>query len=346
MTTRWNLISTIWKDNRWLYVVSGLFLGVLIAPAIQQITDNLNDLIGNLVPEAVGIVFTVLILDRLAENRSKEELKTRLLQEVKSSTNGIAVNALDWLRHENWITQDTFKGQSMINVDWAGAYVGDLNLEDANLAGANFEKVSTVVVNGNETTYHSINLSRANLKKANLFATDLRVANLQGANLVLSNLRATDLSEADISDADLMSANLIAANLKAANLTSANLENANLSGAYLWLANLTNTNLKSANLRSVSLFEANLKGTNLLFANLRDANLNNAIFDEKTVLPDLQPSGTFDENSEPVDLKYWTHETDMTRYTNPNHPHFWQPPYLYRDWEPRPLWITDDMLTN
>jgi len=23
--------------------------------------------------------------------------------------------------------------------------------------------------------------------------------------------------------------------------------------------------------------------------------------------------------------KYWTPETDMTRYTNPEHPDFWQP---------------------
>jgi hypothetical protein len=61
---RWQEIATIWKDNRWLYIVAGLLLGVLVTPALQQITGDLNALIGNLVPEAVGIVFTVLKIAR------------------------------------------------------------------------------------------------------------------------------------------------------------------------------------------------------------------------------------------------------------------------------------------
>jgi hypothetical protein len=52
------------------------------------------------------------------------------------------------------------------------------------------------------------------------------------------------------------------------------------------------------------LCEANLKESNLLGVNLEGTR-----FDETTILPD----GT-----------HWIPETDMRRFTDPNHPNFWR----------------------
>ena len=50
-------------------------------------------------------------------------------------------------------------------------------------------------------------------------------------------------------------------------------------------------------------------GTIFTGADLAGAQLDSATYDEKTVLPD----GTF-----------WTAGTDMTRFTDPDHPAFWR----------------------
>ncbi|MEL7433487.1 MAG: pentapeptide repeat-containing protein, partial [Chloroflexota bacterium] len=62
--------------------------------------------------------------------------------------------------------------------------------------------------------------------------------------------------------------------------------------------------LENANLSNTLLWNVNLSN-----ANLKNADLTDAIFDE-TILPDKT---------------VWTPDTDMTRFTNPEHPDFWSP---------------------
>ena len=81
---------------------------------------------------------------------------------------------------------------------------------------------------------------------------------------------------------------------------------ANLSGADLSGANLSKADLSEANLR-----RAYLNGTYLAAAYLNGANLRHAKFNEYTTLPD--------------DTK-WSSNTDMARFTDPDHPEFWRPP--------------------
>jgi hypothetical protein len=61
----------------------------------------------------------------------------------------------------------------------------------------------------------------------------------------------------------------------------------------------------------------------LLEANLLNANLTDAKFDETTVLPDAVW-----EYVTQTDINitgYWTPDTDMSRFTDPEHPDFWDP---------------------
>jgi len=128
----------------------------------------------------------------------------------------------------------------------------------------------------------------------------LQDGSLKGARLVATNLQG----------ADLVSANLEEANLRLANLSNASLSSVNLDAANLMGANLTNASLSFSNLRNADLTHSNLNGTKLWYTILAGAKFSNTQMDENTFLPD----GT-----------NWTPDTDMTRFTDPNHPDFWQP---------------------
>lgn len=126
---------------------------------------------------------------------------------------------------------------------------------------------------------------------------------LQEANLYRANLQGVILSHANLQQADLQDANLQQAILSGASLQGANLEGAILQAATLSIANL----------QEARLVDANLQGAYLLNANLQEAKLMVAKFDENVVLPD---------NTK------WTQDTDMSRFTNPDHPDFWQPEWV------------------
>ena len=67
-------------------------------------------------------------------------------------------------------------------------------------------------------------LPRMNLEGANLYGANLVRANLEGANLVRANLEDANLVRANLEGANLYGANLEDANLYGANLEGANLE--------------------------------------------------------------------------------------------------------------------------
>lgn len=149
-------------------------------------------------------------------------------------------------------------------------------------------------------------LQGANLMRANLPGEELDRVNLQG-----SNLYAANLEEAKLGGANLCGVELGRANLQGANLIGANLQGAILRIADLRRAHLVRANLYRANLIAIHLEGAILQGANLQEASLWDSSemLEDAIFDETTILPDGSN---------------WTSDTDMRRFTDPEHPDFWR----------------------
>jgi uncharacterized protein YjbI with pentapeptide repeats len=365
-STRWQEIVGIWRDNRWLFVIAGWLLGTLTFPFIQHIAGDAMGLLNNLVPEAVGIVFTVLILERLAENRDRENLKRQLIRNAGSNLRDIAVHAIDELRANRWLTWDDtdsiLKKASLVGANLEKARLRAANLERADLGDANLERAFLV----------SANLRNAYLASANMKYADVQNADLQDADLYHVNLEGVDCYDTDFRGANLMEANLQGAYLDEAwfdtttvlpdavllkdeqgnalrdsqgkhlfdkywtpetdmkcytdsehpsfwrgyglageDLSGRDFAHANLRGAYI-----VNANLMGANFQDANLFGADLKYCKLQKANLQKANLQNvrniesARFSPETILPD----GLL-----------WTPDTDMTRYTDPNHPDFWQP---------------------
>ncbi len=129
---------------------------------------------------------------------------------------------------------------------------------------------------------------------------------LKGAYLPGANLQNADLYKANLHGAVLQNARLQEILMSEGNLQEANLRFVNLQGTRLWEANLQEAKLWKANLQGAKLFKANLQDADLLGAYLQGATMRNANFNDATL-----PDGT----------KYTT-DTDMERFTNPDHPDF------------------------
>ncbi len=181
MKNRWQEIRNIWSDNQWpLLLLTGWMLGLLTIPAIRIVNSDVAGFVENLVPEAVGIAFTVLILDRLNENRAREQLQDRLLREASGQANETAKAAIDWMRSEEWHTEPVslMKGYNFTRAKLTGAALWRADLE-----GSNFYKAELIGANIYRADLRNTNLAFADLSGADLICADLRGANLQGAVL-------------------------------------------------------------------------------------------------------------------------------------------------------------------
>lgn len=280
---RWQKIKTVFNRNEWLYTLAGFLAGLLALPFIVTIRADFFALLQEFVPEAAGIGFTVFIVDRIYRRReakrTEEDLKARLIRELGSKVNEIAIRAAEELRAHRWLSDGSLQHKMLDSANLEGASLDHANLRGASLVGANLRKARMFVVMLQEAT-----LAFADLRDAMLFAANLRKANLQNAQL----------QKADLSTAKLEEATIHYANLEGTTLAGANLYKAVLSNSILRGANLINANLESVYFYGQDWFSY------LPFAAEQ-------YFDETTILPD----GT-----------HWTPDTDMRRFTDPDHPNF------------------------
>lgn len=136
-------------------------------------------------------------------------------------------------------------------------------------------------------------------------------ADLRAADLRRANLRGVDFSRSKLEKANLWQANMERANLTQVNLRSADLIGVDLRNARLAKADLTGASLDYADLREADLRGAILSGVNLWQVTLNGAVLDNAWFDDTTIMPDG---------------KSWDKKTDISRFTDESHPDSWLPP--------------------
>jgi len=136
---------------------------------------------------------------------------------------------------------------------------------------------------------------------------------LQGVELWGANLLGAILQEANLSEAILYRANLSETDLSVSNLSGGDLRGTNLSKSIMYGTNLFRAKLYSVNLSGAYLSGVDLSGAELQDVNLSDTYLSTTKFDEDTILPNGSK---------------WTPETDMSRFTDPDHPDFWEPDWV------------------
>lgn len=163
-------IRRMWAEGALAYLVGGFALGLLTRSVIDQLNNaGITGFLGDLVPEGVGILFTVLFLNRLNEIREEqrriEDTKERLIREAGSASNSVTKAAISDIYARGWLD-----GESGI------------------LA---------------KQSLHYSDLRGANLYYANLERTDLRRADLRGADLIGAKLVQADLRGANLTDAKL-----------------------------------------------------------------------------------------------------------------------------------------------
>jgi uncharacterized protein YjbI with pentapeptide repeats len=280
-------ISYRWKI--YLVVILGIGCGVWRYQSYN--IEHWQSFLNNFEAEFYGMLITVAGIyyfdKRRDDRRDEERLKTELLWQIHSRSNDVAISALDRLRVNGWL--DLIEKQNLREAKWAGADLREIDLSGANLELADLSGAHMA----------SADLSGAIMELANLSSAIMELANLSGAHMRSTNLNGANMIRANLSGANMVSANLNGASMHRVNLSRANMVSANLNGA----------NMINANLSSATMWNANLRGAKMGGANLSDADIWAAHFYKQTQLPDET---------------YWTAETDMTRFTNPDHPQFWR----------------------
>lgn len=306
----WEQTKSIWnnKHYRFFYRILGgailVGLGVLIGASL--FAEKQLDYLMSLFTNVLSIFVTVFVLDELARWRQEKQEQNRLMREFGGQSNETAKRSIDELRDRGLATGESslLQRQNFRYSNWVGLDLWDINLRKALLRHSNM--ANTV-----------------------LWRTDLRGADLRGANLENAKMAEVILDADTVlpdgthwaKSIDLEQFTNIkhenfwrGYNLNAKSLRNNHMQGFNLKRAAMRSTDLTNAHLEGADLRSAILFladlnSAHLEGVNLLGAELGNADLTNTIFDESTILPD----GT-----------HWTPETDMTRFTDPDHPNFWR----------------------
>lgn len=141
-------IRQYWKENAWVYLIIGLAIGILLPGFFQSIqADAINAFLLNLVPEAVGIFFTVLIIDRLDSIREQQVIKDQLVRRLQSRYNHTALQAVEELRVLGHLEDGTLRNQNLRGSNWVDANMYQADLQGSDLGNAVLTRADFVLAN-------------------------------------------------------------------------------------------------------------------------------------------------------------------------------------------------------
>ncbi len=149
------------SGNEPVYMAIGILLGLVIFPLVGLITTDFQSFLYDLAPEAVGIIFTVLVLNRLDQIREDRQTRDRLIREAHSRYNQFALQAIEELRVLGWLEDGRLRGKELRGSNWK-----DANLYQADLQGCDLKRA----------IFDDADLYGANLKDANVTDDQLRKA--------------------------------------------------------------------------------------------------------------------------------------------------------------------------
>ncbi len=203
------------KDDIDLIRLNWLAIAVLaylvVVSGIVKAADHgreshwLFTLIGELNSEFTGALVTgILFLVVLAipsERQAERELQERLIREMGSQNNGIALQAVGELKAQNWLFDGTLRSQYFVGANLTAADLWFADVQAAILWDANFSSAELVKANLSYTDLSNANLQGADLSDANFSYANLWRVDLQKSTLKFTNFAQADLAEADFSGA-------------------------------------------------------------------------------------------------------------------------------------------------
>lgn len=133
--------------NEWVYMAIGVLAGLVAAQILTLISTSLSEFLYNLAPEAVGILFTVIVIDRLDANREDRLIRERLMREAHSRYNPVALQAIEELRVMRYLEDGTLRGKNLRGASWQGANLYQADLRDSDLTNMDLEKADLYETN-------------------------------------------------------------------------------------------------------------------------------------------------------------------------------------------------------
>jgi uncharacterized protein YjbI with pentapeptide repeats len=301
MATRPNIIVRIRKKipdiigkNPVLYFLLGLIVvGIVFLVLKQHETLQKKDVLGTVFGFLLDILLFGVLLSLYEEWRERRERIRRYHDELS--------DFLAWQGEEGLLRKAGIIRR--LNDMKAGfPSLNSIVLNKADLRGVDLRGANLYAADLREVNLQGANLRGATLTLANLRGANLWEANFQGAILAYTDLQDTTHLDTNFSGAILQEAKLQGVIFLGVDFQGANLQGANFQGTTLIEADFSGANLSGANLKGADLRGSDLQGANLTEANLQGANFNGAymfktknltwmqleqaILDEKTILPD------------------------------------------------------------
>lgn len=149
--SRFSALLQSLRDSGWLFLIIGLMAGLLIPALMRILKVDPESFLENLVPEFIGIIFTVLIIDSLDRRRENTLIREQLIRQLHSYYNPVALQSIEELRVLGYLSDGSLNGLDLRGSDWREA-----NLYEAVLIGADLRNASL----------HHADFARANLKDA------------------------------------------------------------------------------------------------------------------------------------------------------------------------------------
>lgn len=295
----------------WRTTLRTFFAGLMIGPFLYGLANGPGDYRPNLLTEAMGIGFTVLVIDWINERRAKGELKRRLVRDIGSGSFEFAKAALSWLRAEDW---HEGKRSALRRATLVKAQLQEANLENTNFYKADLSESNLKGADLTNAVMREVNLYRADLRGASVMGIDLNEANLTGAKLHGLNFASANLRCACLTHAQLPNAIFWATDLRESDLRDANLADADLRGAYLESAILQNEDVEDSILDEI-LHKHPMRGEDVDITFPSDLYLDDGRPNKEVVVRVLRAKANLTRVTLPDGTEY-SEQSDMSRFTD------------------------------
>ena len=142
-----SIVQQLLGDIQAPQVAIGIVIGLLLFPLVSYISASVDDFLRELVPEFVGIVFTVLILENLARVREKRQLTEQLIRRMQSRFNPTALSAIEELRVYGKLQDGTVRNRNLRGSNWENANLYQADLRGCDLTNAILKHADFVYAN-------------------------------------------------------------------------------------------------------------------------------------------------------------------------------------------------------
>jgi len=288
-------------------ILIGFILGLLVANAEQNpLTEFFNGINPEAIaPETMGILFTIVVLDRLNAWRQRDARKNALIQQMGSRSNDFVLEAIRLLNIEGWLSD-----RSVRNVRFK-----QVNYEGAEFSGAIFQNISFTYCDFSKQTWmHTKFLMETSFWGCKFSSFIIMYSDFSTVRIFPHpQIKLDTFQNMYMKTVDFSQAHFGAITFENTVLDEVNFENAYFGGVVfrkctILGCNFANIHGSTSNL-TIMFEDCNLRGCN--FSNPENPNINiqikGKVISPLSITDDHQSAFTLGETS------------DFTQFTNPNH---------------------------